>query len=88
MNAQHGYLILYGACWSCGRLFTSDPDLVPSLPVDPVTNTPADVGAHADDAEYVKQPICRTCVERSNEQRRAAGRPLIDILPGAYLDEG
>jgi hypothetical protein len=83
-----GYEVAFGPCWSCGTLFTFDADLVPSLPVDPSTNTPADVGAHSLDAEYVKQPICRTCVERANENRRAHGRPLIDVLPGAYLDEG
>lgn len=34
--------------------------------------------------EGVRQPICRTCVERANVERAASGRPLITILPGAY----
>lgn len=79
---------MYGPCWSCGQLFTSDPELVPSVPIDPGTGLPSDLGQHAPGAEYVRQPICRTCVERANENRRAEGRPLIDVLPGAYLDEG
>jgi len=83
-----GYEVVFGPCWSCGVLFTFDAERVPSLPVDPVTNAPADVGEHAPDARYVRQPICRTCVDRANENRRQRGAPLIDVMPGAYLDEG
>lgn len=88
MTMEQGHVAVYGPCWSCRRLFTYDPDRVPSLPVDLATNTPADVGEHAPGAEYVRLAICRTCVDRANDARRARGAPVIDVLPGAYLDEG
>ena len=75
-------LIAFGPCWSCKQPFAFDPDLVPSLPVDPVTNLPSDMGGDA--SRCVRQPICADCVEIANENRRAAGRELIDVLPGAY----
>ena len=81
-----GYEICYGPCWSCGRLFTFDAEAVPSIPIDRATNAPADIGDHEPGALYDRQPICRDCVGRANENRRAHGRPLIDVLPGAYLD--
>jgi len=32
----------------------------------------------------VRQPVCGACVERANIERRENGRPLIEVLPGAY----
>lgn len=32
----------------------------------------------------VREPICRTCVERANPMRAANGLPPIVVLPGAY----
>jgi hypothetical protein len=87
-------LIGYGPCWSCGRLFTFDPDLVPSLPIDPETNRPVDVDEHGEPgrawtaeeyARTVKQPICEACIGKSNDLRAAKGQPPIPVLPGAYL---
>jgi len=83
-----GVEIAFGPCWSCRRPFTFDAELVPSVPIDPATQTPADVGEHEPDASFVRQPICRDCVGRANANRLADGRELIHILPGAYLDEG
>lgn len=83
MNAE-GVLFAFGRCWSCGRSFTFDPDRVPSIPIDPVTNRPSDMGGIPE--RVVKQPICRGCVEAANENRRREGRPLIVVLPGAYGD--
>lgn len=86
------HLFAFGRCWSCGQPFTFHPDLVPSIPVDPLTNLPLDVDEHGDICEVnpeaakraIKQPICATCIDRSNEQRRADGHELIHVLPGAY----
>lgn len=87
-------IIAFGRCWACGHTFTFDPDLVPSVPIDPATNRPSDIsetGVPLANGEWqptgneVKQPICEACVRRANENRRAAGRPLIDVLPGAYV---
>jgi hypothetical protein len=33
---------------------------------------------------YAGKPICRDCIDRANARRKAAGRPLWRILPGAY----
>jgi hypothetical protein len=71
-----------GPCWACKRTFTFDPDRVPSIPIDPVTNRPSDLGG--DPARVVREPICSTCVEIANEISRKAGRPEIQVLPGAY----
>jgi len=84
---SEGVEVCFGPCWSCRRAFTFDAELVPSIPIDPMTNTPADVGEHAPGASFVRQPICRDCVGRANANRASAGRPLIDVLPNAYLDE-
>lgn len=83
MNQADDHLLAYGPCWACGRLFTFHPDLVPSIPIDPGTNRPADLGG--DPANVTRQPVCENCIGRANENRRATGRPLIPVLPGAYL---
>jgi hypothetical protein len=31
-----------------------------------------------------REALCRSCVDRANELRRASDQPLIDVLPGAY----
>jgi hypothetical protein len=78
-----GHLIAMGPCWSCGTLFTFDPDLVPSLPIDPETSRPPDLGG--DPARAISQPICQDCIAKANANRSQAGRPLIHIPEGAYL---
>ena len=90
---NEGRLLAFGPCWSCGHLFTFDPDLVPSIPIDPDTNWALDLDRHGQPTTYtaadylrsVKQPVCEACVQQANELRRAHGRPLIDVLPGAYV---
>lgn len=77
-----GFVWALGRCWSCGALFGFDPDRVPSVPIDPATNTPPDMGGDA--ARAVRQPVCAACIERANDKRRASGEPLIMVLPGAY----
>ena len=88
-RAMVGYMLAYGHCYTCGRGFTFDPDLVPSVPIDPYTNKPLDVDPSPDGlavarARAVKQPVCDECVRRINENRREMGRELIFVLPGAY----
>lgn len=76
------YLFAFGRCWSCRRVFTFDPDRVPSIPIDPATNLPSDLGG--DPAAVVRQPICRDCVDLSNDRRNRDGLDPIVVLPGAY----
>jgi hypothetical protein len=66
----------FGRCWSCGNLFGFNPHLVPSVPVDPVSNQIAEHG--------VRQPICRTCAERANVNRQASELPLWNASDEAY----
>ena len=58
-----------GRCHGCGRLFTFNPHLVPSVCVG---------GAG------VQKPICASCVERANPLREKRGLEPIRTLPGAY----
>lgn len=83
-----GWTFAAGRCWACGRIFAFDPDLVPSVPIDPQTNRPPDLGGSME--QSVLQPICSTCVELANREREAMGRTdLIEVLPGAYgMPEG
>jgi hypothetical protein len=62
-----GFVVAMGPCLACGRVFTFNPHLVPSLPWN-----------------GTKEPICRTCMEASNQKRVAAGKEPHRIMPGAY----
>ena len=88
LNGDGPYLVAFAPCYACGRLFPFDPELVPSIPVDLVNRLPADVGEHGPGAIFQRLPVCRDCIGRANENRRATGRPLIEVAPNAYLDEG
>jgi hypothetical protein len=70
-----GYMLAYGVCWSCGQPFAFNPDLVPSVPVLPDGR----IGPGGE-----RQPICRTCATRANENRREAGLPLWNVSDAAY----
>ena len=76
------YVFAMGRCWSCGNLFSFDPDHVPSIPIDPLTNLPSDLGGEK--SRVVRQPICRSCVDRANQNRVESGRPKIVIHHDAY----
>jgi hypothetical protein len=85
---MNGYVFAFAHCWSCGFGFTFDPDLVPSIPIDPRTNQPPDV--EPVDGGYeraVKRPICASCVAQANANRSAAGRETIFVPAGTYPDE-
>jgi len=73
-----GYALCMSACYGCGRVFSYNPHLVPSI--TPPAGRP---GAGT------RQPICETCVTRANPIRVANGLAPIQILDGAYepMDE-
>ena len=62
------FMMCYGLCYGCQRLFHYNPNRVPSLR----------------DAEGVRQAICWDCVARANVTRAQNGLALIEPLPGAY----
>jgi hypothetical protein len=87
---DHGGMVAFGACFACGRLFLFNPELVPSVPVDPQTGAPPDVDPKPGGYQRaVRQPICGACVLRINARRRELGQAIIEVLPGAYdMSEG
>lgn len=66
-----GYMSAMGNCFGCGRLFSFNPDRVPSI--TPPGGT--------------REPICGECVKRANPTRIAKGLPPIIPMPGAYEPE-
>ena len=65
------------SCLVCG--FARDPCLVCGVPF---TFNPQRVPSY--DAGRGKRPICRSCMERINEKRRAWGEDPHPIPEGAY----
>jgi len=63
-----GFMFAVGECGACGKRFSFNPDLVPSVR----------------DSEGVKQPICKDCIDRANPERIRRGLNPITPLPGAY----
>jgi hypothetical protein len=88
-------MIAYGACFACGRMFTFNPNWVPSVPIDPQTRRPPDVGAdglhcepdRAAVARAVREPLCESCVELWNAARVRRGEQPISVHPRAYEAE-
>lgn len=66
------YMICTGECVHCHKLFSFNPDRVPSVRV-PSTGT--------------KEPICQECVAWANPLRIAKGLQPIQVLPGAYDEQ-
>lgn len=70
-----GHMVAFAACWSCNQPFAFGPETVPSIPIDPVTNRPPDLGGDPSRAE--RQPVCPGCVAEANRQRKLVGLPPI-----------
>ena len=90
--SDESMVIVMTACFVCGQPFTFNPNWVPSVPIDPRTGRPLDVGADGKpqpvepgaEERAVKQPLCESCVELINENRRRIGEPEIVVHPDAY----
>lgn len=82
---SEGYVLGFGTCWSCGVGFTFNPETVPSLPIDPATDRPPDLGG--DEANAIARPICSTCIDFANAWRASEGKPTIFVPRGAYGPE-
>jgi len=63
-----GYAIVLGECYACGKRFTFNPVRVPSFR----------------DEHGVKQPICRSCMEYINKERKKMGLEPFTIPADAY----
>lgn len=55
-------------CHGCKLLFTFNPDRVPIVQFE----------------DGHQGPVCKPCLERSNEVLARQGLPLLYFLPGAY----
>lgn len=71
-----GVMFVRGLCFACKRPFDFDPDSVPSVPIDPVTGLPPDLGGDPERAR--REPICPSCARSANVRRRKAGQALFD----------
>jgi hypothetical protein len=69
-------MAVFGPCFMCGQPFSFDPDQVTSVPIDPVTGLPPDLGGQAGRA--VRQPICPPCCKRANVERAKRGLEPLD----------
>lgn len=63
-----GYAFMIGSCFACGRIFTFNPVRVPSVR----------------DINGIRQPVCRTCVDRINPLRKQKGLPGWVVVSDAY----
>lgn len=72
-----GYMFILGSCFGCGQRFTFNADHVPSISINHDTGK-------VDPVRGVKEPICRSCVERANPIREKNGLPPIVIHPDSY----
>jgi hypothetical protein len=69
---ENADLIAMGPCWSCKETFGFSPATVISIPIDPGTALPPDIG-HTDPQRAVSQPICPRCVVLIDQRRAAQG---------------
>jgi hypothetical protein len=76
-----GYMACMGNCVTCGRIFSFNPHRVPSVRVR------RENGRWVPDEAGSREPVCLPCIEQANRERQRMGRPLIQILPGAYEAE-
>lgn len=69
----NGLMAAFAPCFMCKEPFFFDPETVISVPIDPVTGLPPDLGG--DPARAVKQPIDARCLQVAAAQRRRRGLP-------------
>jgi len=85
-----GYVYLHGPCFTCGRVFSYNPNHVPSIFIDPQTNLPPDVSPAPDGKGMQRarrEPLCEACVTRANRDRVAQGKEPFPVHPEAYEPE-
>jgi len=83
-----GYVYLHGPCFACGRVFSYNPNHVPSIQVDPQTGRPPDVGPEPGGYQRARrEPLCEACVTLANRERAAKGLEPFPVHPEAYEPE-
>ena len=61
------FVSVIGDCYGCKRIFSFNPDFVPSLRVN-----------------GIKEPFCKSCIDKANPVRIANGLEPLRIHPMAY----
>lgn len=74
-----GQVLAFGSCWTCKQPFWFDPDLVLSVPIDPASGLPPDLGG--DPGRARREPLCPPCGENIAVARARAGRPPLPPPP-------
>jgi hypothetical protein len=69
-------MVAVAPCFMCGVPFSFHPDLVTSVPIDPVTGLTPDLGG--DPERAYRQPLCPPCCKLANVERRKRGLELLD----------
>jgi hypothetical protein len=75
--------VALGPCFVHGGIFAFDPDRVPTVLIDPVTERPVDVDEHGNRfepsagalARVRKAPYCPVCARALNVMREEQGLP-------------
>lgn len=80
-----GTLLGLGTCYVCAEVFAFNPDTVPSVPIDPDTGLPPDVG-RTEPANAIRRPICDVCLPVINKLR--AGLKLPPFTHGKAWPNG
>ena len=70
------YAILHGDCYSCKRIFSANPEKVPSMRIDD-NGLQVLVGG-------TQIIFCKPCVEKANRARERRGMDPLYIHPDAY----
>lgn len=68
-----GYMTAMGLCLTCGRVFSFNPERVPSLRWPP--------------PDGPREPICEDCMRAVNAERERIGMPRLPVHPDAYEPE-
>ena len=63
-----GYAFVMGYCFTCGGFMTFNPVRVPSIR----------------DANGVRQPVCKGCIDRANIERAKTNMPPLTHAEDAY----
>jgi hypothetical protein len=71
-----GYMVVFGPCWMCKAVFGFHPDLVTSVPIDPVTGLAPDLGGDPERAQ--REPLCPPCCRLANPERARRGLEPLD----------
>jgi len=68
-------LVAFGICFVHERTFAFNPDTVITVPIDPATGLPPDMGGDAGRA--ISRPICDVCIGKINPMRIKRGLDAI-----------